>query len=102
MDLEYTRQLLADRARRVRKMRPTLAVELFLYSRENGGRNSPFVPGLFCPCFADKNLKQGWDGCPVLENGDQIEPGETRNLNMVFLSGVEAANTLSAAGRFYL
>lgn len=93
---------LSDRAHRVREMRPTLAVELFLYSRENGGRKSPFVPGMFCPCFADRDLKQGWDGCPVLEEGDKIEPGETRKLNMVFLSGVEAASSLSAAGQFYL
>ena len=44
---------------------------------------------------------EGWDALLLLRD-QPLNPGETRRLGFVFLSGQEAVKPLRAAGRFYL
>lgn len=81
---------------------PELIADVTLYATENGGRREPMLPGFGCPCVIDRNGPiEGWDALLLL--GDQLmNPGETRRLGFVFLSGQKAVAPLRAAGRFYL
>ena len=77
-----------------------LIVDLYLYPTAAGGWKGPIGLGWGCPCSKKKNLKEGWDGYPLLES--EMMPGEWRRLGIVFLSGDDAISALKTSDRFYL
>jgi len=79
---------------------PDLTADLCLYPTELGGRKSQIRLGFGCPCMKDKNIREGWDGYPLLQG--EMKPGQRLRLGFVFLSGREAALALSSFQRFYL
>ncbi len=92
---------LKGRAEFLRNAKPELVADLRLYSTEEGGRKSPIPPGWGCPCSAERNTNEAWDGFPIL--GEQeMRPGEARRVGFVFLSGEAAALLFRRAGSFYL
>jgi hypothetical protein len=83
-------------------MLPQLFAELTLYPTSEGGRGTTAFPGWGCPCCILKGEPiLGYDGWPLLGDAP-LEPGETRRLGFVFLSGEEAASIFKAAGKFFL
>jgi hypothetical protein len=79
---------------------PELIVNLRLYSTDVGGRASPIVLGFGCPCCVDRNVREAWDGYPLLDS--PMMPGETRRVGFMFLSGRRAVEALSSSGCFFL
>ena len=92
-----------SRAEQLRNMTPQLIADVTLYRTDEGGRRSPAFPGWGCPCCLSKEtpLVAAYDGWPLL--GDTaIQPGESRRLGFVFLSGEETAKLFKGAGKFFL
>jgi hypothetical protein len=89
------------RAQRLKTMQPHLRARLTLYASNRGGRTKPVGTGWGCPCSIERTVKEAWDGFPLLGDGE-MQPGETREVGFVFMSGEEAAGKMRAAGMFYL
>ncbi|OYW16366.1 MAG: hypothetical protein B7Z39_01245 [Novosphingobium sp. 12-64-8] len=79
---------------------PELIADLHLYSSEDGGKKLPLVLGYGCPCSIDKDVKEAWDGYPLVDI--PMMPGERRRVGFVFLSGNKALEALSTADCLYL
>lgn len=85
-----------------RTAEPELVADVTLYSTDDGGRRGPINPGYGCPVMISKREPlEGWDALLLLRD-EPLQPGETRRLGFVFLSGQEAVAQLKAAGRFFL
>jgi hypothetical protein len=88
----------------IRNKKPDLVVDLWLYPSDRGGREHPIMPGWSSPCTVQQEEGAGWvgyDGWPQL--GDtKMEPGESRRVGYVFMSGEEAVAYLSATDKFYV
>jgi hypothetical protein len=94
---------MTSRTEQLRSMKPELVADLSLYPTEAGGRTAPIRLGWGCPCtIQKKTVPECWDGWPLL--GDhEMKPGESRKaIGFVFACGKEAADKMSAAGKFYL
>ena len=92
-----------SRAEQLRNMTPQLIADVTLYQTAEGGRRSPAFPGWGCPCCLAKEtpIVAAYDGWPLL--GEMaIQPGESRRLGFVFLSGEETAKLFRGVGRFFL
>lgn len=85
-----------------RDAEPELTANVTLFGTEDGGRQGPINPGYGCPVMVSKSEPlKGWDALLLLRD-NPMQPGETRRVGFVFLSGQEAVATLRAAGRFFL
>ena len=85
-----------------RNAEPELTADVTLFRTEDGGRQGPVTSGFGCPVMVSKNEPlEGWDALLLLRD-NPLQPGETRRLGFVFLSGQEAVATLRPAGRFFL
>jgi hypothetical protein len=81
---------------------PQLVADVLMYETAAGGREGPALPGWGCPVSVSKDEPlETWDALPLLRDAP-LQPGESRRLGFVFLSGDEAANAMREAGRFYL
>jgi hypothetical protein len=81
---------------------PRFIADVTLYPTEQGGRRGPTPPDRFgCPCKAAKDDLQAWD-CRIMLNGAAMKPGETRRVEIMFLSPNEAVPAFRKAGKFYL
>ena len=77
-------------------------VEVTLYSTAHGGRKGPTPSEWFgCPCIADQHRRQAWD-CRLLLKGSSLSPGETRRVEITFLSAEQAFDALSKGDKFFL
>jgi hypothetical protein len=75
--------------------------EISLYPTEAGGRASPIIGDWFgCPCKFDEADQTAWD-CRIITNGELFAPGETKRLEIVFLTP-EAGALFRTVKRFYL
>jgi len=82
---------------------PQLIVDLKLNPADEGGKNMDVRPGYGCPCTVSKLCPPlvGYDGWPLLT--EPMNPGESRRVGFVFLSGKEAAAVFrKGGGVFYL
>ena len=81
---------------------PELVADVTLYPTEKGGKALAKRPGWGCPCNVNKSspLVGCYDGWPLLK--EPLNPGETRRVGFVFLSGEQAAAVFRKAGVFYL
>lgn len=85
-----------------RNAEPELIADVTLFDTEDGGRQGPIDPGYGCPVIVSKSEPlEGWDALLLLRD-KPLQPGETRRLGFVFLSGQEAVAALRPAGRFFL
>lgn len=94
---------MTSRAEQLRSMTPQLVADVTLYRTQDGGRRSTAFPGWGCPCCLSKAtpIVAAYDAWPLL--GDTaIQPGESRRLGFVFLSGEETAKLFRDAGKFFL
>jgi hypothetical protein len=84
------------------RIEPQLVADVRLYETAAGGRKGPILHGWGCPVMiSDVPPLHGWDARLLL--GDEpLYPGEARRLGFVFLSGLQAADAIRQAGRFYL
>jgi hypothetical protein len=92
-----------SRAEQLRNMTLQLIADVTLYATAEGGRRLPAFPGWGCPCCLSKKtpIVAAYDTWPLL--GDTaIQPGESRRLGFVFLSGETAAKLFRDAGKFFL
>lgn len=81
---------------------PELTADVTLFRTEDGGRQGPMMPGYGCPVTISQNEPiEGWYALLLLRD-EPLQPGETRRLGFVFLSGQRAVEALSTAGRFFL
>ena len=79
-----------------------LFADVTLYTTENGGRLGSTPPEWFaCPCVINREDLQGWD-CRILLGGIPMSPGDTRRVEIIFLSPESALPKLRAAGAFFL
>jgi hypothetical protein len=79
-----------------------LFADVTLYTTENGGRLGSTPPEWFaCPCKINRDDLQGWD-CRILLGGIPMSPGDTRRVEIIFLSPESALPKFSAAGAFFL
>lgn len=80
---------------------PDLIAEVLIYLTEDGGRSTAIQPGYGCPCFTEKQTRDGgWDA--RLQLGDRaLEPGIRLQVGFVFLSS-EGAEIMRRARKFYL
>ncbi|MFC0587902.1 hypothetical protein ACFFF7_00585 [Novosphingobium aquiterrae] len=85
----------------LKKMKPALFADVFLYATSEGGKRIAALPGWGCPCtFSYEQPFIGYDGWPVLD--EPLNPGERRAaVPFVFLSA-EGADKMREAGRFFL
>jgi hypothetical protein len=92
-----------SRAEQLSKMSPQLIADVTLYRTDEGGRRSSAFPGWGCPCCLSKEtpILAAYDGWPLLGEV-AIQPGESRRLGFVFLSGEESAKLFRGAGHFFL
>ncbi|MGD0620331.1 MAG: hypothetical protein ABSB67_22060 [Bryobacteraceae bacterium] len=80
---------------------PQLIADLTLYPTGDGGKKLTAQPGYGCPCTVSKTSPPiSYDGWPLLK--EPMNPGESRRVGFVFLSGEEAAAVFRKAGVFYL
>jgi hypothetical protein len=80
---------------------PQLVADLTLYPTDAGGKKLVAQPGFGCPCTVSTLPPLvGYDGWPLLT--EPMNPGESRRVGFVFLSGEEAAAVFTKAGVFYL
>lgn len=79
---------------------PDLVADLYLYSTDDGGKTLPIVLGYGCPCSANKDVAEAWDGYPLVES--KLMPGERRRVGFVFMSGQQAVDALTVSDSFYL
>ena len=80
---------------------PELIADLTLYPTDESGRKLAAQLGYGCPCTVSKMPPLvGYDGWPLLT--EPMNPGESRRVGFVFLSGEEAAAVFRNAGVFYL
>jgi hypothetical protein len=93
---------LQERATEINREKPALIIDLQLYPTHEGGREGPIAPGFGCPCSKTKDLSiPMFTVFPQL--GDQwMQPGETRQVGVVFLVKDEAWEVLGNADRLYL
>ena len=81
---------------------PELTADVTLVRTEDGGRQGPVMPGYGCLVTISQNEPfEGWDALLLLRD-EPLQPGETRRLGFVFLSGQKAVEALRTAGRFFL
>ena len=81
---------------------PQLVAEVTLYATERGGRQGPTPPdGLGCLCQLAGGESREWD-CRLLLHGSPMAPGETRRVEITFLSADEAVPAILEVGRFLL
>ena len=81
---------------------PELTADVIIYRTEDGGRQGPINPGYGCPVMVSASEPfVAWDALLLLRD-NPLQPGETRRLGFVFLSGQEAVAALKSAGRFFL
>jgi|ERR1700679_1759768 len=81
---------------------PRLFADVTLYSTAQGGRNGPTPANWFgCPCAAVNDQSQAWD-CRLLLGGTPLKPGDTRRVEVTFLSPEQAVPAFRASGRFFL
>ena len=84
---------------------PNLLCDITLYPTEQGGRNYPIRGDLerwfSCPCKASSEDYEAWD-CRIVLDGEVFKPGESRRLEVLFLSGAEALRIFAPLGRFLL
>jgi hypothetical protein len=79
-----------------------LLAEVTLYPTDKGGRRGPTASEWFgCPCKISRDDSHGWD-CRILLGGIPMSPGETRRVEIIFLSPEQAIPALRAAGTFFL
>ena len=79
-----------------------ILADVTLYPTAEGGRKGPTPPSWFgCPCKATKDDTQLWD-CRLLLGGTSMSPGETRRVEVAFLSPDLAVPALRNSGRFFL
>lgn len=92
------------RADQLRRMRPDLIADLWLYPTEQGGKQNPISLGWGSPCTVQHEEGDGWvgyDGWPLLDD-TPMAPGERRRVGYVFLSGQKAVEHLAANDKFYV
>jgi hypothetical protein len=81
---------------------PRLLADVTLYPTAQGGRKGPTPPNWFgCPCKAAKDHSQAWD-CRLLLEGTSMKPGETRRVEVVFLTPDQAVPAFRKSGKFFL
>jgi hypothetical protein len=90
-----------SRADTFKDRKPDLVADLWLYPTDQGGRKSAIRLGWGCPCSVQRDMKEAWDGFPLLEDRE-MNPGESRRVGFAFLSGQVAASALRRARKFYL
>lgn len=79
-----------------------LFAEVTLYPTAQGGRKGPTAANWYgCPCKLNKGDLQAWD-CRLLLQGRPLEPGDTRRVEIIFLSPEQAIPLFRGAGKFYL
>jgi hypothetical protein len=79
-----------------------LLADVTLYTTGKGGRLGPTPPEWFgCPCKINRDDLQGWD-CRILLGGTSMSPGDTRRVEIIFLSPEQALPMFRAAGVFFL
>lgn len=85
----------------MKSLDPHFMVDLTLYSPEMGGRKDPITrEGFGCPCKLDEDGDTFAD-CRLFLNGQEIRPGETKRVGILF-SFEPAASIFRAARKFYL
>lgn len=86
----------------MRDIAPQLVAEITLYATERGGRQGPTPPDWFgCLCQLARGDSQGWD-CRLSLHGSPMAPGETRRVELTFLSVDQAVPAILETGRFFL
>jgi hypothetical protein len=81
---------------------PRFIADVTLYPAEQGGRGGPTPPDWFgCPCKAAMDAVQAWD-CRIMLSGRAMKPGETRRVEIMFLSPDEAVPAFRKADKFFL
>jgi hypothetical protein len=81
---------------------PKFIADVTLYPTAQGGRRAPTPPNRFgCPCKAAKDDEQSWD-CQLLLAGTPLSPGDTRRLEIMFLTPELAVPALRKAPKFFL
>lgn len=79
-----------------------LIAEVTLYATERGGRQGPTPPDWFgCLCQLANGDSHAWD-CRLLLHGSPMTPGETRRIEITFLSPDQAVPAILKTGRFLL
>lgn len=79
-----------------------LFADVMLYTTDKGGRLGSTPPEWFgCPCKINRDDLQGWD-CRILLGGTPMSPGDTRRVEIIFLSPEQALPMFRAAGVFFL
>src|SRR6266436_2247645 len=85
----------------MRAILPDFTATITLYPSSQGGRKHPIVGEWFaCPCKFDPKDFSAWD-CRVLINGESLWPGQTKDLDIVFLAP-EAGQLFRLVPTFYL
>ena len=91
---------MAERAERLKGLRPDLVADIKLYSGPDG-RRSPVMPGYGCLCVVSKETPLcGYDVLLHLDD-EPLDPGAQRRVGMVFLTA-EGAERVRGAPVFYL
>ena len=82
--------------------RGSLAIQLYLYPTETGGKKLP-VYDLYRPlCFVEKNKADLAYGCMITVGQPPLAPGESRRVRITFPMYPDAAKILAAAEKFYI
>jgi hypothetical protein len=85
----------------MKDVQPAFTARVTLYTTEQGGRKGPIIGEWFgCPLKFNQADMTAWD-CRLLTKNEPLEPGETKDFGIVFLTP-EIGPVFALAKKFYL